>query len=84
MTKLIKVKKNRMEKEHVTKYIWNNKKKFKFNYLIATGISRDNNRKIKLDIDYPEEYKLYKSILKNYKDYPENFKLKFLIKKLIY
>jgi spore coat polysaccharide biosynthesis protein SpsF len=83
ITKLIKVKKNRMEKEHVTKYIWNNKKKFRFNYFIATGISRDNNRKIKLDIDYPEEYKLYKSILKNYKDYPENLKLKFLIKKLL-
>lgn len=83
IAKLIKVKKNKMEKEHVTKYIWNNKKKFKFHYLFASGISKDNNRKIKLDIDYPAQYKLYNNIFKNYNDSPENLNLKFLIKKLI-
>ena len=83
IAKLIKVKKNKTEKEHVTKYIWNNKKKFKFHYFFASGISKDNNRKIKLDIDYPAQYKFYNSIFKNYNDYPENLNLKFLIKKII-
>ena len=79
---LAKKNKTKIEKEHVTKYIWNNKKKFNFHYFLASGSSQDNDRKLKLDIDYLKDYKLFSHILKNYKGYPEDLKLEYLLSKL--
>ena len=82
LKKLDKIKKNSHEKEHVTMHIWKNKKNFKFRYFLAKGNSRDNQRDIRLDIDYEFQYQKFKKLLKSYKKKPEDFNVYKLIKKI--
>lgn len=70
------------DKEHVTSYIWRNKKKFNFKYFKAP--KKYQYPKIKLDIDISDDYLLFKSILSNYNGKPENYKITNLLNKLIY
>ena len=56
-------------------YIWKKKKFFKFNYFCARGISRDNERNLKLDIDYDYQYEYFRRILKAFKSPPENLNI---------
>lgn len=66
--------------EHVTSYIWKNKKKFIFKSLTAP--KKYSFPGIKLDIDYKTDYQLFKSLLLNNKTKPELFNNKNLIKVL--
>ena len=63
--------------EHVTKYIWENKKKFIFKYLIAP--KKYSFPEFKLDIDYKTDYQFFKKFLLNDKTKPELFDNKNLI-----
>jgi len=83
INRLAQVKKSKAEKEHVSMYIWKKKKFFKFNYFCARGISRDNERNLKLDIDYDYQYEFFRRILKAFKSPPENLNINYLINKII-
>ena len=72
---------SKYNKEHVTSYIWKNKKKFKFKYFEAP--KKYQYPKLKLDIDTIQDYNLFKKILLGYKGTPENYKVTDLIKKLV-
>ena len=68
--------------EHVTSFIWENKKNFYFKSFKAP--KKYSFPSIKLDIDYNEDYQKFKKILFKSKIKPENFINKTLIRKLVY
>jgi len=52
------------DKEHVTSYIWKNPKKFKVNYFKGRKL-KNFSKKIRLTLDYYEDYLLIKKIFDN-------------------
>ena len=76
-----KINKNFFFKEHVTSYIWKNKKKFNFDYLKSP--KKYKFPKLKLDIDYKKDFEKFSNYLKNYQDVPEKFDNRRIIKYLI-
>lgn len=75
-----KIDKNFFFKEHVTSYIWKNKKNFKFNFFESP--KKYSYPKLKLDIDYEKDFDKFSNYLKNYKGLPENFDNKKIINHL--
>jgi len=74
-----KIKKEK-HKEHVTKFIWENKNIFLFKSIIAP--KKFSFPRLSLDIDYKKDYIKFSKLLKNYKNKPENYKVENLIYKL--
>jgi len=76
-----KINKNLFFKEHVTSYIWKNKKDFDFDYLKSPKKYRFPN--LKLDVDYKKDFIKFSNYLDNYKDVPEKFDNRRIIKYLM-
>ncbi|TGN18790.1 cytidyltransferase [Leptospira idonii] len=69
------------EREHVTRFIWNNWKQFRI--LSPTAEAKFRFPSLSLDIDTLDDYELFNSHLSNYQGNPENYSVTTLISKLI-
>ena len=65
LKKLNKIATNKEYREHVTLYIWKNKKKFKIHSIKATkNLAYPD---LRFDIDTPEDYKMIKNLVKKFR-----------------